>query len=86
MLLWVQRRYEAKFGTVTLSNNSDYLKRKLAGQCGAYKLGYLPCCLVHNKLIFFLLSMLFFSQHPDLQFSSDKIMCLIDGARGLVCA
>lgn len=36
LLLWVQRRYEAKFGTVTLSNNSDYLKRKLAGQCGAY--------------------------------------------------
>lgn len=34
----LRRRYEAKFGTATLSNNSDYLKRKLAGQCGPPRL------------------------------------------------
>ena len=31
-----QRRFEAKFGVATASNNSDYLKRKLAGQCGMF--------------------------------------------------
>lgn len=37
----VQRRYEVKFGTATLSNNSDYLKRKLAGQCGVYAVNFI---------------------------------------------
>ncbi|XP_024369738.1 protein CHROMATIN REMODELING 4 isoform X4 [Physcomitrium patens] len=34
----LRRRYESKFGTVALSNNSDYLKRKLSGQCGPSRL------------------------------------------------
>jgi hypothetical protein len=40
----LQRRYEAKFGTATLSNNSDYLKRKLAGQCGVYSYVVMMLC------------------------------------------
>jgi hypothetical protein len=37
--MWVcQKKYEVKFGVATASNNSEYLKRKLAGQCGPPRL------------------------------------------------
>ncbi|CAK9230345.1 unnamed protein product [Sphagnum troendelagicum] len=34
----LRKKYEVKFGVATASNNSEYLKRKLAGQCGPPRL------------------------------------------------